>query len=108
MSRSRQRAFNIAGTLVVLAILGFVLLPAFNDKAILAFPPQAWSWRWFAKALAYADFRSGFGNGLIVTGWASSIALLVGGAFAFALDRYAFALKRTIEAILLSSLIVPH
>jgi putative spermidine/putrescine transport system permease protein len=106
---------HVAGTLVVLAILGFVVLPAlvvtlaaFNDKAILAFPPQAWSWRWFAKALAYADFRAGFGNGLIVTGWASSIALLVGGAFAFALDRYAFAYKRTIEAILLSSLIVPH
>src|SRR5262245_26868091 len=86
MLRSRQRALHVAGTLVVLAILGFVVLPAFvvtlaafNDKAILAFPPQAWSWRWFAKALAYEDFHSGFGNGLIVTGWASSIALLVGG-----------------------------
>jgi putative spermidine/putrescine transport system permease protein len=108
-------AGRVAGTLVVLAILGFVVLPAFvvtlaafNDKAILAFPPQAWSWRWFAKALAYSDFRAGFGNGLIVTGWASSIALLVGGAFAFALDRYTFAYKRTIEAILLSTLIVPH
>ena len=68
----------------MLAILGFVILPAavvtlaaFNDKAILAFPPETWSWRWFAKALAYEDFRSGFRNGLIVTGWASSIALLV-------------------------------
>lgn len=119
MSRSCQRVLHVAGrvagTLVVLAILGFVVLPAFvvtlaafNDKAILAFPPQAWSWRWFAKALAYSDFRAGFGNGLIVTGWASSIALLVGGAFAFALDRYTFAYKRTIEAILLSTLIVPH
>jgi putative spermidine/putrescine transport system permease protein len=115
MSRFFQRALRLAGSLLVLAILGFVVLPAlvvtlaaFNDKAILAFPPQAWSWRWFAKALAYDDFRSGFGNGLIVTGWASSIALLIGAAFAFALDRYAFAHKRTIEAILLSSLIVPH
>src|SRR5882724_7178842 len=98
-----------------LAILGFVLLPAvvvtlaaFNDKAILAFPPETWSWRWFAKALAYDDFRSGFRNGLIVTSWASSVALLVGTAFAFALDRYAFPFKRTIEAVLLSSLVVPH
>jgi putative spermidine/putrescine transport system permease protein len=60
MARSTfQRMLGIAGTLAVLAILGFVILPAavvtlaaFNDKAILAFPPETWSWRWFAKALA--------------------------------------------------------
>ena len=116
MARSAfQRVLGVAGTLVVVAILGFVILPAavvtvaaFNDKAILAFPPNAWSWRWFGKALAYEDFRSGFRNGLIVAGWASSIALFVGTTFAFALDRYAFPLKRTIEAVLLSSLVVPH
>jgi|RhiMethySRZTD1v2_1073278.scaffolds.fasta_scaffold148702_3 putative spermidine/putrescine transport system permease protein len=116
MARSTfQRMLGIAGTLAVLAILGFVILPAavvtlaaFNDKAILAFPPETWSWRWFAKALAYDDFRSGCRNSLIVASWASSIALLVGTAFALALDRYAFPLKHTIEAVLLSSLVVPH
>ena len=116
MARSPfQRILGVAGTLAVLAILGFVILPAavvtvaaFNDKAILAFPPEIWSWRWFAKALAYEDFRSGFRNGLLVAAWASSIALLVGTTFALALDRYSFPLKRTIEAVLLSSLVVPH
>src|SRR5262252_7509685 len=97
MSRSRQRALHVAGTLAVLAILGFVVLPAFvvtlaafNDRAILSFPPQAWSWRWFAKALAYRDFQAGFANGLIVSGWASSIALAAGAAGALALERYEF------------------
>jgi putative spermidine/putrescine transport system permease protein len=116
MARSTfQRMLGIVGTVAVLVILGFIILPAavvtvaaFNDKAILAFPPQTWSWRWFTKALAYDDFRSGFRNGLIVAGWASSIALLVGTTFAFALDRYSFPLKRTIETVLLSSLVVPH
>lgn len=110
-----QRLLSGLGTLAVLAILGFVVLPAivvvlaaFNSKAILAFPPESWSWRWFAKALAYSDFRSGFQNGLVVTSWASTIALLIGAAFAFALDRYEFRLKGTIEAVLLSTLIVPH
>src|SRR5262245_20368420 len=109
------RTWRIGGALVVAAILGFLLLPAlvvtvaaFNAKAILAFPPQGLSWRWFAKALAYDDFRAGFHNGLIVTAWASSIALVVGAAFAFALERYSFRLKHTIETILLSSLVVPH
>ena len=71
-----QRLLGFVGKLVVVLILGFLVLPAavvtiaaFNDKAILSFPPQAWSMRWFAKALAYQDFREGFHNGLIVTAW---------------------------------------
>src|ERR1700688_2671910 len=101
--------------LLVILVLGFLMLPplvvtiaAFNDKAILAFPPERLSLRWFTKALTYEDFRAGFQNGLTVTLWASTIALLAGAAFAFALDRYAFPLKHSIEAVLLSSLLVPH
>ena len=73
-----------------------------------SFPPETWSLRWFVKALAYEDFRAGFRNGLIVTAWASTIALVVGAAFAFALDRYQFRLKRGIETVLLSPLVMPH
>ena len=110
-----QRLLGYAGRIVVILILGFLILPAavvtiaaFNDKAILSFPPQAWSWRWFERALAYPDFRAGFQNGLIVTAWSSSIALVIGAMFAFVIDRYQFALKRPIEGILVSPLVIPH
>lgn len=110
-----QRLLVFCGYVVVLLILGFLVLPAavvtiaaFNDKAILSFPPQAWSLRWFWKAMAYEDFRAGFRNGLIVTAWSSLVALVVGATFAFAIDRYRFPLKRTIEGILLSPLVIPH
>lgn len=99
----------------MLAILGFLLLPAvvvtlaaFNDAALPSFPPQTWSLRWFAKAIGYRDFRDGLRNGLIVTSFSSSIALIVGAAFAFALDHYQFRFKTAIEGVLLSPLIVPH
>jgi putative spermidine/putrescine transport system permease protein len=110
-----RRLLRLFGTLVVAAILGFLLLPAlvaalaaFNGRAILSFPPETWSLRWFAKALAYEDFRAGFRNGLIVTAWASAIALVVGAAFAFVLDRYEFRFKRTLETVLLSPLVIAH
>jgi putative spermidine/putrescine transport system permease protein len=103
------------GALVVLALLGFLILPAlvvtiaaFNDKALLSFPPQGLSWRWFSHALAYEDFREGFRNGLIVTTWSSTIALVVGAAFALALDRYQFRFKALIEGVLVSPLFIPH
>jgi putative spermidine/putrescine transport system permease protein len=116
MSRlSSRRWLRLFGALVVAAILGFLLLPAvvvalaaFNGRAILSFPPDTWSLRWFAKALAYEDFRAGFRNGLIVTAWASLIALVVGAAFAFVLDRYEFRFKRTLETALLSPLVIAH
>ena len=34
--------------------------------ALLSFPPQSWSLRWFVKAFSYRDFQSGFSNGVIV------------------------------------------
>ena len=112
MQRNALRALGMA---VVLLILAFVLLPAivvtiaaFNNRAILSFPPESLSWRWFGKALAYDDFRAGFRNGLIVTAFASSIALVIGAAFAFVLDRYAFRFNRVLESILLAPLVIPH
>jgi len=110
-----QKLLRLLGGVTVTAILGFLLLPAlvvtlaaFNSRAILSFPPESWSWRWFIKAMAYDDFQAGFRNGLIVTTWASSIALVVGAAFAFALERYEFRFKRSLETVLLSPLVVPH
>jgi putative spermidine/putrescine transport system permease protein len=110
-----QRVLGLAGKFAVLLGLGFLILPAavvtiaaFNDKAILSFPPQAWSWRWFVRAIAYQDFREGFRNGLIVTAWSSTIALIVGAMFAFVIDRYRFPLKAAIEGVLMSPLVIPH
>jgi putative spermidine/putrescine transport system permease protein len=116
MKRSPAAAFvRLTGHVVVAAILLFVILPAivvalaaFNDRAIQAFPPQVWSLRWFVRAFEYADFRKGFWNGLTITAWASTIALLVGAAFAYALHRYNFTLKRVLEGVLLSPLVIPH
>ena len=99
----------VAATLAfILLPVGVVTLAAFNGRSILSFPPETWSWRWFAKAVAYDDFRQGFLNGLVVTAWASSIALAIGAAFAYAIDRYDFRFKGSLEAVLLAPLVVPH
>ncbi|POF30938.1 ABC transporter permease [Roseibium marinum] len=110
-----SKGLKVLGYLVVAGILGFVLLPAivvtvasFNQSAILAFPPKELSWRWYINAFSYADFGHGLRNSLVVTFWGSSIALLVGGAFGYALFRYEFRFRRTLEMILLSPLVIPQ
>ena len=109
------RLLRWSGYGLVALILVFIILPAivvaltaFNDRAILAFPPTVYSLRWFQRALDYADFRRGFWNGLTVTLWASSIALVVGAALAFAIQRYDFRFKAALEGVLLSPLVIPH
>jgi putative spermidine/putrescine transport system permease protein len=116
MRRATRRLIgNTAWTVVLAGILTYMVVPsivvvlaAFNDKAILHFPPEHWSWRWFDKAINYDDFRKGFYNGLYVTAWASGIALVVGTAFAYAVDRFQFRGKQLLETILLSPLVIPH
>ncbi|PMU88708.1 ABC transporter permease, partial [Pseudomonas sp. GP01-A4] len=87
---------GISGRVLVGLILAFIVLPAFvvtlaafNDRAILSFPPAKYSTRWFTRALTYRDFQTGLWNSLVVTAWASTLALAVGTGFAIALKRYA-------------------
>jgi putative spermidine/putrescine transport system permease protein len=51
-----QRLLALAGVLAVIAILGFLVLPAivvtlaaFNSRSILSFPPETWSLRWSSR-----------------------------------------------------------
>ncbi len=99
----------IAMTLVYVTLPSLVVVvTAFSDKALLMFPPTGFSLKWFEKAWNYEDFRKGLVNGLIVTAWASGIALVVGTMAAFVIERFEFKGKRALEAVLLSPLVIPH
>ncbi|MBF7142941.1 MULTISPECIES: ABC transporter permease [Pseudomonas] len=116
MTRSNQdRWLGYAGRVLVGLILCFVLLPtvvviisSFSSTSVLFFPPKGWSLRWFERALSYADFRHGLSAGLVVTAWASTLAVLIGTALAIAINRYTFRFKAVVEAVLLSPLFIPH
>jgi len=104
-----------AGRIVLVAILGFVLLPfvvvaiaSFNDSAILTFPPKSWSLRWYHNVFEYRDFAEGLVNSLKVAAIGATIALIAGAGFAYVLDRYDFALKGVLNGILMSPLIIPN
>ena len=110
-----DRTLRILYGLLIAATLVYVTLPsvvvvitAFSDKALLMFPPTGWSLKWFERALGYEDFRKGMINGAIVTAWASVIALACGTMAAFAIERFEFTGKRTLEAVLASPLVIPH
>ena len=106
---------RIAGPVLIALLLAFVLLPvvvvtiaAFNEKAIISFPPQSWSVTWFARVFSYPDFQEGFRASMVITGWSSTLALVIGTGLAIAVKWLDFAGKDSLLAILHSPLVVPH
>lgn len=111
INRSAYPAF-VAFVVLTLAFASIpslvVIVVAFGERSIMMFPPDRWSLRWFERALTYPDFRKGVINGLYVSAWASAIAVVIGTMAAYAIDRYAFHGRRTLEHLLLSPLVIPH
>ncbi|SMF37313.1 putative spermidine/putrescine transport system permease protein [Tistlia consotensis] len=110
-----ERALRLGFALLVAAIVGYVVLPAvvvaiasLNASAILAFPPDGLSLRWYATALGYRDFQRGLVNSLIVMAIASTLAVAVGAAAALYIDRSGHRLRGLLEAVLVSPMVVPN
>ena len=95
---------RLGAPLLICVILAFVLLPvfvvtlaSFNDKALLTFPPQSWSLRWYTRVFTYPDFQQGFRASLIVMAWTSTLALFIGTALAIAVKRMGFPGKELLQ-----------
>jgi putative spermidine/putrescine transport system permease protein len=98
----------------VAMLLAFMTLPtvvvvvaSFNATAILAFPPDGWSLRWYVNALTYPQFQRAAANSLVVTLGSAAIALPFGTAAALALVRRPLRGRALWSAALLSPLVIP-
>jgi putative spermidine/putrescine transport system permease protein len=102
------------GRAVVWLLLAFLTLPtvvvivvSFNPTAIMAFPPDGFSLRWYGNALSYPQFQRAAVNSLWVTLGASLLALPIGTAGALALERGRLRGRTLWATVLLSPLVVP-
>ncbi|MGH7213068.1 MAG: ABC transporter permease [Acetobacteraceae bacterium] len=101
--------FAVALILLYMTIPALVVVAtSFSPSELLEFPPSGLSLKWYARAVTYPDFQDAFVNGLIVTSFASTLALMTGLAVAYLIDRYVFPGRTALEAVLSSPLIVPH
>lgn len=100
--------------LVVLALAAFLTVPtavviavSFNPTAILSFPPNGFSLRWYVNVLTYPQFQRAALNTVLVTAWAVALALPIGTLAALALERARLRGRNLWAAALLSPLVVP-
>jgi putative spermidine/putrescine transport system permease protein len=84
-----------------------VVLASFNPTAILSFPPDGLSLRWYENALTYPQFRRAAVNSVVVTGLSALVVLPIGTAAALALVRHPLRARGVWTAVLLSPLVIP-
>jgi putative spermidine/putrescine transport system permease protein len=105
---------RLLARVAVVGMLAFMTLPtavvvvaSFNATAILSFPPDGLSLRWYVNALTYPQFRRAALNSLVVTAASAAIALPFGTAAALALVRHPLRGRALWSSVLLSPLVIP-
>lgn len=99
---------------IVVAILLFMYLPlfvvvvnSFNSAQLSAWPVQEFSLRWWIFAVDYEPIRAALLNSLIVASAAMVIASVLGTLVAFALNRYEFFGKGTVNLLVVLPIALP-
>jgi putative spermidine/putrescine transport system permease protein len=106
----QQRTTNLILYLVLLFLLGpfvIIFIASFGAESTLSFPPQGFSLEWFEKVFSVRMFRDSFVTSLQVALLGTATALLLGIPAAYALVRFDFPGKDTIEVLFSSPAIVP-
>lgn len=93
--------------LCILMPLIFVSWLSFYKQEIPSFPPEGYSWRWYAEIANNQQFVDGFVLSLEVAIISTLIALVVGIPAALGIARYRFAGRGLINQVLLLPLMVP-
>lgn len=98
----------VAGYIVMIVPILFVVATAFTAGDTLRFPPEGVSLRWFGEALTYEPFMGALVTSAGLAVAATALALLVGVPATLAIYRGNLPGKGVIESLFLSPLIVPE
>jgi putative spermidine/putrescine transport system permease protein len=106
---------RLAGLVLIFVIISFLLTPivvtivmAFDARSYLGpLPPPALSFRWFAQFFSDDYFLRGLSTSVQLAVLSVTVALCVGVATAFAVDRTSFVGKEALISLFLSPLLVP-
>jgi putative spermidine/putrescine transport system permease protein len=102
-----HRAFVYLAACFIAAPIFVVVVTSFGRSAILEFPPSAWSFAWYGRALARTEFQSAALNSFWIATITTVIATPIALAAAFAIVRGRFPGRNAIQIFLMAPLVVP-
>ncbi len=101
-------ALAVAGYIVMIVPILFIVAVAFTEARTLKFPPEGFTLKWFGSALSYEPFIGALVTSTQIAILATVLALLVGIPATLAIHRGKLPGKGFIEGLFLSPLIVPE
>jgi putative spermidine/putrescine transport system permease protein len=107
-SRPVAGTLAVAGYIIMIVPILFVVATAFSSGSTLRFPPDGVSLRWFGEALSYDPFLESLATSLQLAIASTVLALLLGVPATIAIHRGRLPGKRIVESLFLSPLIVPE
>ena len=102
-----MRYLAIAVGIFMLFPVVFIVFYAFNASEYFSLPPKGVSLRWFYNFFASDAFRSAFVGSLTMAAIVTPVSLIIAVPTAWGLVRGTFRGRETINAILLSPIIIP-
>lgn len=110
LSRTAKVVLTAVVAFVVLAIyvpLLLVVLNSFNSASVASWPIQGYSTRWWQLALGSEEIRAALLNSVIVGLGATFFAAILGTLAAFALQRYSFFGKQSVNLLIVLPIALP-
>jgi putative spermidine/putrescine transport system permease protein len=104
---------GVLGVLAAVSLIGLVfpsvlvIVSSFNASDFLSFPPQGWSWRWYAAMANNREIRQAALLSLKVAAPVVAADLILGVPAAFALARGGFRGREAVATFILSPLMLP-
>ena len=109
-TRATRIGLRIATVLVIAFLwipLLIIMLYAFNSSSIQSWPISSYTFHWFRDAWHDGDVRSALWLSARVGLLATGIALVLGSAAAFAIQRFRFFGRESVSFLLLLPLALP-
>ncbi|WP_395687891.1 ABC transporter permease [Aestuariivirga sp.] len=105
------RALAIAFTLF---IIGYILVPilvtlvmSFNDAAMIRFPVNAWSWRWYADFFGSGQWTDALQNSIMIAAGTALISTTAGILCAWAFQRFPIPGRDALYVLIMLPLFMP-
>lgn len=105
--RAGTRAWTVLVLVFIYAPLVLVVVNAFNSSKTFAFPPSGFTLQWWSAAWNSDGMWTSLGNSVVVGLAATAIALVLGTMVAFAVQRYDFFGKQTVNLLVVLPITLP-
>lgn len=100
--------FSAAVIFFLVAPLVILVIQSFTNESYLSFPPPSYGVRWYHAVIVSPDWQEAVGLSLLIAMIVTPLSLVLGTLAAFGLDRGPLKGRRSLYAVMIAPMVLPH